>query len=284
MNDTEFMNTSTAALFHQAIADPTVPSFADFEHLLSKYPYAQPLHFALARKKSLEGHADPISKKAVLLAPSSHWLQEYVHGPDAANADAESVPPMASEEASSMETAPNEAVAEKPEPETVGDPEKEESREAEIRAVPETSNAETVSAMAEEDELSAETTENELPTPKEDELETLMWANIGGGYSLEEDTLDEKDTESESETSERGAAQSVPEEKTADLFATTAEKISLYDDVLMPYTFQWWLMEVDQNGDIANWKIPGKIGRDHPRPTNPRAYPPSPIAGGQTER
>jgi len=228
MNDTEYMNTSTASLFRQALIDPTAVSMADFDRLLSEYPYAQPLHFALARKKYREGDAQPLSKKAVLLAPSPDWLREYVQGPDAENADAEALPAMpepspSTEVPSSAEVPPS--------------PPKGEQRPSDWQdATPPPLGDGGTS----EDDLSAEMAESEPVEPEEDELETLMRANIGGGYSLDA-LYDGKGAAAEPETPEREEDQSVPEERTAGFSAAREEKISLYDDELMPYTFRWWL-------------------------------------------
>jgi len=272
MNDTEHMNTSTASLFRQALADPTAVSMADFDRLLSEYPYAQPLHFALARKKFREGDAQPLSKKAVLLAPSADWLREYVQGPDAEvlpampelspSTEIPPSPPTGAQRpsdwldatASPLEdggTSVDGEIQPAESPQTAAETAIEEELLPEAPPSPPTGGLRasdwpdaTASPLGDggtlEDDLSAEMAENEPVAPEEDELETLMRTNIGGGYSLDA-LYDEKGAAAEPEIAEREEDQSVPEEKTAEFSEAREEKISLYDDELMPYTFRWWL-------------------------------------------
>ncbi|MFD2595991.1 hypothetical protein [Sphingobacterium griseoflavum] len=70
-----------ARLYHQALLNPQEVSVADFQLLLSKYPYSQPLHFALERRKFLGGELTKLGNKAILLADSPNWLYDYVQMP-----------------------------------------------------------------------------------------------------------------------------------------------------------------------------------------------------------
>jgi len=263
MNDMEYMNTSTASLFRQAIVDPVAVSMADFDRLLSEYPYAQPLHFALARKKFLEGDPHPLSEKAVLLAPSPHWLREYVQGPDVTpSAPKEEQQPADLPDALASLSGDEEIEQEElPEAELTPSAPKEEQRPADLpdtiasssgdegieqeelpepELLPSSSKEEQEPADLPDAMASSSGDEGTFPAmPEEDELETLMRENIGG-YSLDA-LYDEKGTEPGSETAENGEPQALPEEKTEGFFAEKEEKISLYDDELMPYTFRWWL-------------------------------------------
>lgn len=72
---------SFAYLYHQALINPKDVSLDDFDLLLSKYPYSQPLHFALERRKFLRGELNKLGNRAILLASSPNWLYEYVQLP-----------------------------------------------------------------------------------------------------------------------------------------------------------------------------------------------------------
>lgn len=67
-----------ATLFRAALVDPRLLSDVDFDMLLAKYPYSQPLYFAKERRKFLNSNLNSLDYCAVLLAPSSSWLYDYV--------------------------------------------------------------------------------------------------------------------------------------------------------------------------------------------------------------
>lgn len=66
------------SLYIQALQDPSQMEESDIQQLVVRYPYSQPLRFALARKKNLAGSGESPSL-AVLFAPSANWLFDYVH-------------------------------------------------------------------------------------------------------------------------------------------------------------------------------------------------------------
>src|SRR5690606_25341998 len=69
-------------LYHQALVNPKGVALIDFEKLLARYPYSQPLYFALERRRFLDNQsANPIGSRAVLLAGNAGWLAEYVRSP-----------------------------------------------------------------------------------------------------------------------------------------------------------------------------------------------------------
>ncbi|MFD2966920.1 hypothetical protein [Sphingobacterium bambusae] len=70
-----------ARLYHEALVNPKEVSLEDFNRLLAKYPYSQPLYFALERRKFLRGELTKLGNKAILLASSPNWLYDYVQLP-----------------------------------------------------------------------------------------------------------------------------------------------------------------------------------------------------------
>ncbi|WDF69159.1 hypothetical protein PQ465_01970 [Sphingobacterium oryzagri] len=72
---------SFAYLYHQALVNPKEVSLEDFNALLTRYPYSQPLHFALERRKFLRSELNKLGNNAILLANSPNWLYEYVQLP-----------------------------------------------------------------------------------------------------------------------------------------------------------------------------------------------------------
>jgi len=193
-----------ASLFHRALVDPKTLSMADFELLLSKYPYAQPLHFAFARKKFLEDEGHPLSDKAILFASSPYWLQNYVQKPIAT---------IPSVEVVDDDYVPFEEFAE----------DQIELEDAVVISEEADGHNETV---AEEEGLETAflaSDREESVDEEENTLETLVMEGIGGGdyFALHatQPTIQEEEKTEEKE----------------------AENISLYNDELMPYSFRWWL-------------------------------------------
>ncbi len=69
-------------LYHQALVNPKDIPLTDFEQLLARYPYSQPLHFAFERRRFLKGEqTGHLEKRAILLANNANWLAEYVQLP-----------------------------------------------------------------------------------------------------------------------------------------------------------------------------------------------------------
>ncbi|MBD1434573.1 hypothetical protein H8B06_17240 [Sphingobacterium sp. DN00404] len=69
-------------LYHQALVNPKDIALTDFEQLLARYPYSQPLHFAFERHKFLKGEQpEHIANRTILLASNANWLAEYVRLP-----------------------------------------------------------------------------------------------------------------------------------------------------------------------------------------------------------
>lgn len=69
-------------LYHQALVDPTDIERPDFEHLLTRFPYSQPLYFAFERWKILNGEQkESLESRAILFAHNASWLASYVYLP-----------------------------------------------------------------------------------------------------------------------------------------------------------------------------------------------------------
>ena len=67
-------------IFRKALENPMEVSVADFEQLLTKYPYSQPIIYAYERKKFLEGQS--IDKQRTLIyANNPFWLRDYLQKP-----------------------------------------------------------------------------------------------------------------------------------------------------------------------------------------------------------
>src|SRR5690606_40464116 len=67
-------------IFRKALENPLEVSEADFQYLLSKYPYAQPIVFANERRKQLEQQAID-KQKTLLYAYNAFWLRDYLQKP-----------------------------------------------------------------------------------------------------------------------------------------------------------------------------------------------------------
>lgn len=138
-------------LYHQALVNPKDIALADFEQLLVRYPYSQPLHFAFERRQFLGGQpSHTLGGRAVLLASSANWLYEYVRLP------LEEVPVM---EVEDDDYVPYEDLA--------GSMEIKETSEKEVLITDDRRAEETVARQEEEG--------------NNDTLETLVREGIGGG-------------------------------------------------------------------------------------------------------
>lgn len=207
---------SLKELFHRALVNPKELSSTHCDLLMQKFPYAQPLHFALERRKFLLGELDNLGTRAILLAGSPTWLYEYVQKPIQESAplvetvDDDYVPfeelswpvgPTAEREDSTSESADR-----REDEDTVEEPQKE------------------------QDELIEPAGQAQQPDVADDEqaLETLVQEGIGGGDYF---ALHAKEQEQEHNDLDAVVSSG----------ANTDEDISLYNDQLMPYSFRWWL-------------------------------------------
>jgi len=72
---------SKVELFHQALANPTQMIEEDLLRLMKEYPYSQPLRFAYERRRFLLNESARDTALALLYAHHPAWLSEYVRKP-----------------------------------------------------------------------------------------------------------------------------------------------------------------------------------------------------------
>lgn len=197
-------------LYHQALVNPKEITLADFEELLARYPYSQPLSFAFERRKFLQDEQPAhIGARAILQANNASWLAEYVRLP------VEEVPVV---EVEDDDYVPFEDIAASSEEMETIPPKEEKAAENEMDP----------SDGRQEGRISAAIDEQE----DNDTLETLVQEGIGGGdyfsvhaKDIQFEQLEELPSEEEQQHAEQ----------------RKDEDISLYNDELMPYSFRWWL-------------------------------------------
>ncbi len=68
-------------IYYEAIANPLAVEDADLLRLIDRYPYSQPLRYALLRKKTLLAQNHDHLESVLLYAPDANWLWQYVHTP-----------------------------------------------------------------------------------------------------------------------------------------------------------------------------------------------------------
>src|SRR5690606_33324801 len=193
-------------LYHQALVNPKDIALTDFEQLLARYPYSQPIHFAFERYKFLQGEqTGHIGNRAILLASNANWLAEYVQLP------AEEAPVV---EVEDDDYVPFEDIA----------------ASEEIEYPIEDDLKEEESGQSDEQEDDAQTVVSE--EGGKDAIETLVQEGIGGGDYFAVHAKDIHFEQPEENISEEEGR--VEDER-------KEENISLYNDELMPYSFRWWL-------------------------------------------
>ncbi|MGO1788077.1 MAG: hypothetical protein ACTHZ7_13470 [Sphingobacterium sp.] len=205
-------------VFRKALENPLAVSSAEFQELLTRYPYCQPLIFAQERKKSLE--QEPLdNQKTLIYAYSPFWLRDYLSKP------VEVIP--------ELEVDSDDYVA---------------YEELEIQELERAPSADTTALESEQenpqDVLSSETAFEST------EEETT---NIHAATSTHQDAIAEESEEEElsfdpplTYNIEKEFAEQERTQETVSHEATNEEKvsqddISLYNDELMPYSFRWWL-------------------------------------------
>lgn len=210
-------------VFRKALENPLDVSVAEFEQLVRRYPYAQPIVFAFERKKFLEGL--PVDKQRTLIyASNPYWLKDYLQKP---------VP-----EVPELEVDTDDYIAyEELEDEEVVTTDSDEELYVEDVAIAEDEEQEEISmeggAISEStvETVVSEETEEKVGIEEEPAIEPLAF-DPPSTYNIEKEYAEEAyETEVEKPTE----ALEVQNERTAE------ENISLYNDELMPYSFRWWL-------------------------------------------
>ena len=196
----------TYRLFQEALRNPAAMAEDELLALIERYPYAQPLRYALVRRSTLLKAEQAGFKQARLYAPSATWLYEYAH---------RAVEIVEEVEVVSEDYVPfEEEVIDQPTEGAVEDVEITEEDEVEDNTFA-------------TEEMPQEVVEAE----EEGELEKLVH---GAGVAADYFVFEQK--EQPTEGSEEDVTEVPPFEEEID-----AENISLYNDELMPYSFRWWL-------------------------------------------
>lgn len=198
--------------YHQALVNPEALTQVDFDLLIAKFPYSQPLHFAYERRRFLRGELNVLQAKAILMARNPSWLYDYV---------------QLSVEVPSLEVIDDDYV-----------PFEELEAAEDLPVVEETPVEEPLAEETVESSVAATEEEGESPV---DTLETLVQEGIGGGdyFALHaaEERLKKQTVVEEEESVESLAVSTNP------VVEDEADDVSLYNDDLMPYTFRWWLQK-----------------------------------------
>lgn len=226
-------------IFRKALENPLEVSEADFQYLLSKYPYAQPIVFANERRKQLE--QQPVDKqKTLLYAYNAFWLRDYLQKPvkDIPELEVDSDDYISFEEVESP-AIPAEGIEDNAEVEDNLQEEIAEEEDIEVEAEETVEESSTANAFVEdkqdvEDDAANEETEEEIDESQLFDYEKYV---LGAKPRSTSRVTLEAEVEEEIEEEEPATLEAVEEEQVA----SSEEDISLYNDELMPYSFRWWL-------------------------------------------
>lgn len=197
-------------VFRKALENPREVSSADFQELLSRYPYCQPLLFAQQRRKVLL--EEPVDKqKALIYAYSPFWLKDYLHKPI--------------DEIPELEVDSDDYVA---------------YEELEVEPQEESVIQEAGDASSAQPDQDGQTDRSAVSTP---DAESARQAVVETAHEEEELAFDPPSTYNiETEFANQGVTpDEQPAEEEDQLGGVSQEDISLYNDELMPYSFRWWL-------------------------------------------
>ncbi len=198
---------SNNELFFQAIHHPDSVEKSVFLALIEKYPYAQSLRFSYERK--LFGENNPIQNlsSTLLYASSPNWLYEFMHSKQTISTAVIELEDVVFD---ADEDELQELIA--PEAEGFEEPEKREIASESI----------VVEGIL---------PESDLPSGPMDELDRLIQAGVAKDY------FRSKDQEEIGIEADAPAIDTIQPEEVSD----AQERISVYDDDTMPYSFLWWL-------------------------------------------
>lgn len=206
-----------SSLFHQALHNPLALSDGVFQGLLQQFPYAQSLVFAYERRQFLWQQPTDTRQRALLYSSDSAWLQGYITQATSGLED-EFLRQYESED------------------------------EIEVEAEVDLPSIEAVEASGENFEYD----EGGATDVQEDEA-AIVISETDNYHPLVEDALSDKtevdDTAPVTEDRDING-DPVPIETEADArgvvgpaetLSASSERLSVYDDDLMPYSFRWWL-------------------------------------------
>ena len=214
---------SKVEIFHQALADPGQLPAEDLQRLVEEYPYAQPIRFAYERQQFLSTGTLSHNSLALLYAPNAAWLSEYV-----------SRQPLLVPE---LEAEPDGYIAFE-DVDQVSAEKEEESISIDNESYTETKE-ETVPTEYVEEEVIEEEPVEVVNDIEEAQLEKEFFPEFQlSGEEIVQDSQEEETSELEKEY--------FPEfqlsgEDIVQVSSEEEERVSLYHDDLMPYSFLWWL-------------------------------------------
>ncbi|WP_343564922.1 hypothetical protein [Sphingobacterium sp.] len=196
------MPLSNNELFFRAIHHPESVDEEVILALIEKYPYAQSLRFILERKIFGKSKSVQNLSATLLYAPSPNWLYEFVHSRSiVAVKEIQLEDIMLDEE---IEDGLSEGVV----------------------------IEEEVAVDAEVEQVETEVEEVE----KTDELDRLIQAGVAQDYFRSSEAKQQSRIVDASE-----AVEPAHVEVTVQSSEDTQERITVYDDDTMPYSFLWWL-------------------------------------------
>ncbi len=197
----ENISKTKVELFHQSLLDPTLVSDGDMAQLMKEFPYSQPLRFAYERRRSLLNEPPVDTAMALLYAHQPAWLAEYVRK------DVIIIPVE--------QVGHNEYVVFEDMAAQASDEESDMGNETD--AV---------------DARTMETTNSLMDVDMENHanIQNEGIGDIGAAFEFSS-LLDNKESEFQRDIVENSVAADEMEE----------ERVSIYNDHLMPYSFLWWL-------------------------------------------
>ncbi|MDF2519172.1 MAG: hypothetical protein K0R59_4468 [Sphingobacterium sp.] len=195
------MPLSNNELFFQAINQPESVGEEVILALIEKYPYAQSLRFIHERK--IFGESKPVQNLSatLLYAPSPNWLYEFMHSTV-----------VVAKELQLEDITLDEEIEDEVSDDIVME--------------------EAVVAETEVDQTDANVEEVE----KADELERLIQAGVAQDYFRSSEAKQQSSIVDASEAVEPAHVE-VAVQSSKD----TQERVTVYDDDTMPYSFLWWL-------------------------------------------
>ncbi|WP_293912989.1 MULTISPECIES: hypothetical protein [unclassified Sphingobacterium] len=213
---------SKVEIFHQALTDPGQLPAEDLQRLVEEYPYAQPIRFVYERQQFLSTGMLSQNSLALLYAPNAAWLSEYVSRQPLVVPELEAEPDgyiafedvdqlsaeveeetISTEDESYMETEEETVQSEYTEEEVI--------EEEQVKVVDDIEEAQLEKEYFPEFQLSGEEI---VPDPQEETVE--LEKEYFPEFQLSGDEIVQVSSEEE-------------------------ERVSLYHDDLMPYSFLWWL-------------------------------------------
>lgn len=247
------VNSDTAyfSLYKQALEDPSQLSEEDLLNIIVRYPYSQPLLFAYERRKKLLHEDSPNKELALLYAPNSSWLCDFVNKPvefiEELTPEQDGYIPyvelnkVEEEQISILDTTNDDGLDLHESNAVVESAVLQEDAPKENSIPIINFDFDNVSSHHQSEEMLSEEQasimHNEQTNAEDehaDELDVMLQSvGISGDYFL----FDRKSKEEDSQE----IIEQEPEGQFEDEGKAERDNISLYNDDLMPYSFRWWL-------------------------------------------